>query len=52
MELRIIKPKKEYIEGLSNLVNMEEINYGNHGMVFDNNLETSFLCLMNDSKCP
>lgn len=28
---------------------MEVINYGNHGMFFDNNLETSFLCLMTHS---
>lgn len=28
---------------------MEVINYGNHGMLFDNNLETSFLCLMTHS---
>lgn len=28
---------------------MEVINYGNHGLFFDNNLETSFLCLMTHS---
>lgn len=28
---------------------MEVINYGNHGMFFNNNLETSFLCLMTQS---
>lgn len=28
---------------------MEVINYGNHGMFFDNNLETSLLCLMTHS---